>query len=94
MACKDFNVPEGINTDEEWAEIRPWLRPVLLSIVKSKKVLLEGVTFKNSPSWCLHPLSCEDFTVNNIMVINPWYSQNGDAIDLESCKNAHLWVQM
>ena len=46
MACKDFNVPEGINTDEEWAEIRPWLRPVLLSIVKSKKVLLEGVTFK------------------------------------------------
>ena len=88
MACKDFNVPEGINTDEEWAEIRPWLRPVLLSIVKSKKVLLEGVTFKNSPSWCLHPLSCEDFTVNNIMVINPWYSQNGDAIDLESCKNA------
>ena len=63
----------SINTDEEWAEIRPWLRPVLLSIVKSKKVLLEGVTFKNSPSWCLHPLSCEDFTVNNIMVINPWY---------------------
>ena len=88
MACKDFNVPEGINTDEEWNEIRPWLRPVLLSIAKSKKILLEGVTFKNSPSWCLHPLSCEDFTVNNIMVINPWYSQNGDAIDLESCKNA------
>ena len=22
------------------------------------------------------------------MVINPWYSQNGDALDLESCKNA------
>ena len=88
MACKDFNVPEGINTDEEWNEIRAWLRPVLLSFVKSKKILLEGVTFKNSPSWCLHPLSCEDFTVNNIQVINPWYSQNGDALDLESCKNA------
>lgn len=88
MACKDFNVPEGINTDEEWNEIRPWLRPVLLSFIKNKKILLEGVTFKNSPSWCLHPLSCEDFTVNNIMVINPWYSQNGDALDLESCKNA------
>lgn len=88
MACKNFNVPEGINTDAEWNEIRPWLRPVLLSIVKSKKVLLEGVTFKNSPSWCLHPLSCEDITVNNVQVINPWYSQNGDALDLESCKNA------
>ena len=88
MATKDFNNPEGIETEEEWNEIRAWLRPVLLNFVKSKRILLEGVTFKNSPSWCLHPLSCEDFTVNNIQVINPWYSQNGDALDLESCKNA------
>lgn len=77
---------EGINTDEEWNEIRAWLRPVLLNFVKSKRILLEGVTFKNSPSWCLHPLSCEDFTVNNIQVINPWYSQNGDALDLKSAR--------
>lgn len=88
LACKNFNNPEGIETDEEWNEIRPWLRPVLLNIVKSKKVLLEGVTFKNSPSWCLHPLSCEHITINNVQVFNPWYSQNGDALDLESCKNA------
>ncbi|MEG0646249.1 MAG: glycoside hydrolase family 28 protein [Bacteroides sp.] len=88
MACRNFNVPEGINTEAEWNEIRPWLRPVLLNIVKSKRVLLEGVTFKNSPSWCLHPLSCEDITINNVKVFNPWYSQNGDALDLESCKNA------
>lgn len=87
-ACKNFNNPEGIETDEEWNEIRPWLRPVLLSIVKSKKVLLEGVTFKNSPSWCLHPLSCEHITINQVKVFNPWYSQNGDALDLESCNNA------
>lgn len=88
QACKDFNNPEGIETDEEWNEIRPWLRPVLLNIVKSKKVLLEGVTFKNSPSWCLHPLSCENITISQVKVYNPWYSQNGDALDLESCKNA------
>lgn len=88
MACKNFNNPEGIETDEEWNEIRPWLRPVLLNIVKSKRVLLEGVTFKNSPSWCLHPLSCEHITINQVKVFNPWYSQNGDALDLESCKNA------
>ncbi len=88
LACKDFNNPEGIETDEEWNEIRPWLRPVLLNIVKSKKVLLAGVTFKNSPSWCLHPLSCENITISNVKVFNPWYSQNGDALDLESCNNA------
>ena len=79
-ACKEFNVPEGIETEEEWNSIRDWLRPVLL-----RKVLLEGVTFKNSPSWCLHPLSCEDLTIYNISVSNPWYSQNGDALDIESC---------
>ena len=100
-ACKEFNVPEGIETEEEWNSIRDWLRPVLLSFIKCKKVLLEGVTFKNSPSWCLHPLegvtfknspswclhplSCEDLTIYNISVSNPWYSQNGDALDIESC---------
>ncbi|TWV14723.1 glycoside hydrolase family 28 protein [Bacteroidaceae bacterium HV4-6-C5C] len=88
LACKDFNNPTGIETDEQWNEIRPWLRPVLLNLVKCKKVLLQGVLFKNSPSWCIHPLSCEDITINKVKVFNPWYSQNGDALDLESCKNA------
>lgn len=74
-------------TNEEWEGMKSWLRPVLLSIVKSKKVLLEGVTFKNSPGWCLHPLSCESLTLNEVKVFNPWYSQNGDALDVESCKN-------
>ncbi len=72
---------------EEWEEMKSWLRPVLLSVVKSKRILLEGVTFKNSPSWCLHPLSCESLTLNDVKVFNPWYSQNGDALDVESCKN-------
>ena len=87
-ACANFNVPEGIKTQDDWNSIRDWLRPVLLSFVKCDKVLLEGVTFKNSPSWCLHPLSCNDITINNVTVSNPWYSQNGDALDLESCTNA------
>ena len=49
MACKNFNVPEGINTDEEWNSIRDWLRPVLLSFINCQKVMLEGETFKYSP---------------------------------------------
>jgi len=84
----NFNNPVGINTDADWESIKDWLRPVMVSIVKCKNVLLEGVTFKNSPSWCLHPLSCENITINRVNVFNPWYSQNGDALDMESCKNA------
>lgn len=40
-ACKEFNNPEGIETDEEWNEIRPWLRPVLLNIVKARRFFLK-----------------------------------------------------
>jgi polygalacturonase len=29
----------------------------------------------------------ENITVRNITVKNPWYGQNGDGIDVESCKN-------
>jgi polygalacturonase len=30
---------------------------------------------------------CEDLTVRNVFAKNPWYGQNGDGIDVESCKN-------
>jgi len=30
---------------------------------------------------------CENLTVRNVFVKNPWYAQNGDGIDAESCKN-------
>jgi polygalacturonase len=77
-------------TPEFYQSIKDFLRPNLLVFTGCKKLLLEGVTFQNSPAWCLHPLMCEDLTVRNISVKNPWYAQNGDGIDLESCKNILL----
>lgn len=85
--CVDQNVPVGLVTDEEWESIRDFLRPVLLNFVSCKNILLEGVTFQNSPAWNLHPLMSENIIINRITVRNPWYSQNGDGIDIESCKN-------
>jgi polygalacturonase len=77
-------------TPEFYKEIKDFLRPNLLVIANSNKILLEGVTFQNSPAWCLHPLMSENITIRNINVKNPWYAQNGDGIDLESCKNVLL----
>jgi polygalacturonase len=74
-------------TPEFYEGIKDFLRPNLLVFNNCKKVLLEGVTFQNSPAWCLHPLMCEDLTVRNVYAKNPWYAQNGDGIDVESCKN-------
>lgn len=86
-ACYDFNVPDRITTDEEWESIKRWLRPTMLNFVACDTVLLQGATFKNSPAWCLHPLMCKHLTVDGVQVSNPWYAQNGDALDLESCSN-------
>lgn len=70
--------------------IKDFLRPNMLSLTRCKRVLLEGVTFQNSPAWCLHPLLCEDITLRKVTVKNPWYAQNGDGVDLESCRNGLL----
>lgn len=85
--CRDQNVPEGFTTAEEWEYVRAFLRPVMVNFIKCKNILLDGVTFENSPAWNLHPLMCENVILNNLTVRNPWYSQNGDGVDVESCKN-------
>ncbi len=87
---KNFNVP-SFETMAEYEEVKDFLRPVMVSIVSSKKILLDGPTFQNSPAWNIHPLMSEDITIRNINVRNPWYSQNGDGLDLESCKNAVIY---
>ena len=83
----NMNVPNA-KTDEEWNSIKRFLRPVMVSLVKCKNVLLQGVIFQNSPAWNIHPLMCENIILDGILARNPAYAQNGDALDLESCKNA------
>jgi polygalacturonase len=62
------------------------LRPVMVSLVNCKKLLLDGVTFQNSPAWNVNPLMCENVTISNLTIRNPSYSQNGDGLDIESCR--------
>src|SRR5690606_23849512 len=75
------------HSPEHFQSIKDFLRPNLLVLTECKKILLEGVVFQNSPAWCLHTLLCDQLTVRDIFVKNPWYAQNGDGIDVESCKN-------
>jgi polygalacturonase len=84
----EMNVPRTLKTKAEFEKIRDFLRPVMVSLISCKKVLFDGPTFQNSPAWNIHPLMCEDFTFRNMTVRNPWFSQNGDGIDIESCKNS------
>ncbi|WP_029270435.1 glycoside hydrolase family 28 protein [Flavobacterium sp. KJJ] len=83
----DQNVRLDLKTKEEFEAIHDFLRPVMVSIQNSKRVLFDGPVFQNSPAWNIHPLMVEDLIVRNVTVRNPWYSQNGDGLDVESCKN-------
>ena len=73
-------------TVENMEPYKEALRPVMVSLVNCKKLLLDGVTFQNSPAWNVNPLMCEHLTLRNLTIRNPWYSQNGDGLDLESCR--------
>ena len=75
---------------KEKEKYKVFFRPQLLQIVNCETVLLEGVTFQNSPAWCIHPLMTKHLTVKDINVRNPWYAQNGDGIDVESCQYVNI----
>ncbi|MBD0277355.1 MAG: glycoside hydrolase family 28 protein, partial [Flavisolibacter sp.] len=84
---KRTSTMEPGQTLTDFEDIKDFLRPNLLVFNNCKKVLLEGVTFQNSAAWCLHPILCEDLTIRNVYAKNPDYAQNGDGVDVESCKN-------
>ena len=72
---------------KDFEPLKDFFRPNMLVLTNCKKVLLVGVTFQNSPAWDIHTLLCENLTVQNVRVRNEWNAQNGDGIDVESCKN-------
>jgi len=88
--ARNFKNPGVIDSKKSqtfYDSVKVFLRPNMVVFTSCKRILLDGVVFQNSPAWCLHPLMCEDLTVRNVFVKNPWYAQNGDGIDVESCKN-------
>ncbi|MCL7748238.1 glycoside hydrolase family 28 protein [Halalkalibacter alkaliphilus] len=76
----------GSKSVEDYEPIRDFLRPNLVSLRNCQTILIDGPTFQNSPAWCVHPWVCKHITIKNVTVRNPWYSQNGDGLDVESCQ--------
>jgi polygalacturonase len=61
------------------------LRPCLFEPINCQRILIEGVTFTNSPFWTLHPTYCQDLTARNITVHGT--GPNTDGLDPDSCRN-------
>jgi len=60
-----------------------WLRPNFLQLYRCTTVLIQGVTFKDSPMWFLHPVLCRNVSVIGVTVIGK--GPNNDGCDPESC---------
>ncbi len=72
---------------EECLAIKEYLRPVMVNLLSCHNVLIQGVTFRNSPAWCLHPVLCENLILDGVFMMNEEWAANGDGLDLESCRN-------
>jgi len=78
-------------TAADYAKAKEYLRPDLVRFVRCKGILLDGPTFQNSPRFHVHPVDCENLIVRNIKIFAEWYTQNGDGLDLSSCRNAVVY---
>lgn len=77
---------EGVS----WIHYKEYTRPENLWLYECERVLIEGVTFQNSPMWNLHPELCRDLTLRQVTSKNEWFATNGDGLDMESC--SHVYV--
>ena len=72
---------------DECLDVKEFLRPVMVNLLDCEDILLQGVTFRNSPAWCLHPCLCRRLIIDGVSMINEEWAANGDALDLESCSD-------
>lgn len=68
---------------------KKFFRPSFFQVLNCKNILIEGVTFQNSPFWTINPEFCDNVTITGITIFNP-HSPNTDGINPSSCKNVHI----
>jgi polygalacturonase len=62
-----------------------YLRPAMFEAYDCENILVQGVTFADSPFWTLHPTFCTNVTIQEVTV-RPG-AQNDDGCDPDSCRD-------
>ncbi|MFT3679659.1 MAG: glycoside hydrolase family 28 protein [Ferruginibacter sp.] len=78
-------------TEKDYLPARDFLRPYMVYFIQCNTILMEGVTIRNSPKFVFYPNRCTDLTMNGVTVLNDWWAQNGDGIDISACKNVVIY---
>lgn len=61
------------------------LRPSCIQFMGCSRILVEGVTIKNSPFWTIHPVYCDNVIVRRVTIDSHY--PNNDGCDPESTSN-------
>ena len=62
-----------------------YLRPQFIEPYRSRNILIEGVTLRNSPMWHVHPVLCTNVTVQGLSIVAD--GPNTDGCDPESSRD-------
>ncbi len=88
-------IVDGCAQEGDWwvrpKEMRGAYRPRLLYLKDCKDIIIQGLTFRNSPAWNLHPTFSENLTFLNVRVEAPSDSPNTDGFDPESCRHVRMY---
>lgn len=76
---------DGVSPQERVFGEGHYLRPNFVQPYSCKNLLIEGVTFTNSPMWILNPVLCENITIRNVTVRS--HGPNSDGCDPECCRD-------
>ena len=87
-------IVDGRAQESDWwvdpKKIRGATRGHLLFLMRCRGVTVQGLTFRNSPAWNLHPTMSRDLDFLNLQIEAPWDSPNTDGFDPESCSHVRL----
>ncbi|MBP2551157.1 polygalacturonase [Neorhizobium galegae] len=65
-------------------------RPRTLFISNGREITLSGITVRNSPSWTIHPVFCENLLAADLKIENDPLSPNTDGFNPECCRDVTL----
>jgi hypothetical protein len=51
---------------------------------------LADFTIRDSPTWTIHPIGCEDLSISGLTIRNDLAVPNCDGIDIDHCKNVRI----
>lgn len=67
------------------------LRPFMVSLADCRRILIQGITLRNSPKFVFCPSHCSDLTLDHAHIFNEWWAQNGDGMDISACKRVIVY---